>query len=60
MRQKVSIKLAERVEVGEDGLELCFEAPNQFDGVYGVHLALTKEQAVSLGKVIRAKYGDAE
>lgn len=61
MRQKVSIKLTDAANrIGMDELELCFETPNEFDGVHGIHLVLTKQQAISLGKVIRAKYGDAE
>lgn len=57
MRQKVKIKLTAAADrTGLDEMELAFEASG--DSESGLVVILTKEQAVSLGKVIRAKYGD--
>lgn len=57
-RQKVKIKLSAAADRnGIDELELQFEAP--LDSESGMTVILTKQQAVSLGQVIRAKYGDA-
>jgi hypothetical protein len=57
MAQKVRFKLSVD-PVKDDDLELEFESPSQFSRVASAKFSLTREQAVSLGKVIRAKYGD--
>lgn len=59
MRQTVSIKLTSAADrTGTDELQLDFEAPG--DSRSGMHVVLTKQQAVSLSNVIRAKFGDGE
>lgn len=56
MTQEVNIKLSQAKDrTGNDELEVTFQMA---ESQSGLTVVLTKEQAVSLSNVIRAKYGD--
>ena len=54
--QKVNVKISTK-QAMDDGLELKFEHP---DAPTSIVVPINREQALSLAKIIHAKYGDTE